>query len=306
MSRSRIIATYVLSLALFSLAGALVYFTVTVSTVRQEIPGITESISHVSDKVESVIKEFDKVRDLVPPILHEVEQIRKQIPPILKETAAIRDLVPPILHEAEQLRAQIPPILKESIAIREQVPSVVESVHKASAAIEMAAKEVAASRPVVTDLTVQIETTTQAIPPMLDHAEQIVDKAEGIGEKAGRGIVTGTVTGVVTSPFAVVGNIGRSLTGHSDKVARQYNDTDYKLIEETVLKLCHGHDIGTSMDWNNQDSSSHGTVTLKAAHDSDRRECRTLTVKTMKGEKVLGENEITACRQDGGKWHISK
>ncbi len=306
MSRSRIIATYVLSLALFSLAGAVVYFTVTVSTVRREIPGITESISHVSDKVESVIKEFDKVRDLVPPILHEVEQIRKQIPPILEETAAIRDLVPPILHEAEKVRAQIPPILKETAAIREQVPSVVEGVHKASAAIEMASKEVATSRPVVTDLTTQIETTTKAIPPMLDHAEQIVDKAEGIGKKAGRGAVTGVVTGIVTSPFALVDDIGKRLTGHNDQVAGQYSDTDYKLIEKTVLKLCHGHDIGTSLDWNNLDNSSHGTVTLKAVHDRGGRQCRTLTVKNMKGGKVLGKNEITACRQDSGKWHITK
>ena len=306
MSKSRIVATYVLSLAFFSLAGALVYLTVTVSKVSRELPGIMESINHTSDKVESAIKEFDKVRDLVPPILDEVEQIRAQILPILKESAALRDLVPPILHEAGQIRAQIPPILHETKAIREQVPSVVESVNKASDAVVMASKEVEASRPVVTDLTMQIETTTKAIPPMLDHAEQIVNKAEGIGKKAGRGVVTGVVTGIVTSPFAVVGNIGRNLTGHSDKVARQYNDTDYKLIEDTALKLCHSHDIGTSIDWNNPDSSNHGTVTLKAVHDSGRRECRTLTVKTMTGRKVLGKNEITACRQDGGKWYITR
>lgn len=278
MSRSRIVATYVLSLALFSLAGALVYFTVAVSTVSKELPGIMKSISHVSDKVESVIKEFDELRDLIPPILHEVEQIRKQIPPILKETAAIR----------------------------EQVPPVVESMNKASAAVEMAAKEVEASRLVVTDLTMQIETTTKAIPPMLDHAEQIVNKAEGIGKKAGKGVVTGAVTGVVTSPFAVMGNIGRSLTGNNAQVAGKYNDTDYKLIEKTVLKLSHSRDIGTSMDWNNPDSSNHGTVTLKAVDDSGSRECRTLTVKTMTGGKVLGKNDITTCRQDGGKWSITK
>jgi surface antigen/archaellum component FlaC len=278
MTRSRIVAMYVLSLALFTLAGALVYFTIAVSTVSQELPGIMESISHVSDKVESVIKEFDKVRDLVPPILHEAEQIRKQIPPILKETAAIR----------------------------EQVPSVVESIDKASAAVEMASNEVEKSRPVVTELTTQIKNTTQAIPPMLDHAEQIVNSAEGIGNKAGMKVTTGVITGVVTSPFAVMGNIGKNLTGHSDKVARKYNDTDYKLIEDTVLKLAHSSDIGTSLDWNNPDSSNHGTVTLKAVHDSDRRKCRTLIVKSMTGGKTLEKNEITACREDGGKWYITK
>ncbi len=100
--------------------------------------------------------------------------------------------------------------------------------------------------------------------------------------------------------------LGRRLTGRNDRVAKHYSDADYKLIEKTVLKLCHGQDIGTSLDWNNPDNSSHGTVTLKAVHDSGGKECRTLTVKNMKGGKVLGENKITACRQDSGKWYITK
>lgn len=33
---------------------------------------------------------------------------------------------------------------------------------------------------------------------------------------------------------------------------------------------------------------------------------RDITVKSMKGGKVLGENEIKACRQDSGEWYITK
>ena len=235
-----------------------------------------------------------------------MELVRKQIPPILKETAEIRELVPPLLHEVEQIRAQVPSILKESAEIRNQVPSIVDGVNNASTAIELASKEVAASRPVVADLTTQIRITTNAIPPLLDHAEQIVREAEGIGEKAGRSAVTGVVTGVVTSPFALVGDIGRSLTGNDTKVSKHYSDKDYELIEKSVLTLCNGHDIGTSMDWDNPESSSHGTVTLKSIHNTSREQCRTLTVKNMKGGVLLGENEITACRHGSGTWHITK
>lgn len=278
MSNSRIMATYVLALAIFSFAGALLYVAVVVSQVSRELPSIVDSISQISDKVESVTGEIDKVRDLVPAILQEVEQVRAQIPAILKETAAIR----------------------------EQVPSVVASLDKASDAVVTASKEVEASRPVVTELTMQINTTTKAIPPILDHAEEIVNKAEGIGSKAGMQVVAGAVTGIVTSPFTVMNDIGRILAGNSDQVAGKYKTADYMLIEEVALTLCHDHNIGTSMEWNNSASSNHGTVTLKSVHDSSRKKCCDLTVKTMTDGKFLGETEITICREDGGEWHIAK
>lgn len=278
MNNTRNAATYVLALAIFSFAGALLYFAVVVSQVSRELPTILESITQVSEKVESVTGEIDKVRDLVPPILQEVEQVRAQIPAILKETAAIR----------------------------EQVPSVVASLDKASDAVVLASKEVEASRPVVAELTMQIKTTTQAIPPMLDHAEEIVSRAEGIGSKSGRKVVSGAVTGIVTSPFAVVGDIGRILAGNNDQVAGKYNAADYKLIEEAAFVLCHGHDIGTSMDWNNPESPNNGTVTLKSVQERRGKQCCNLNVKTMADGRVLGKNEITICREEGGEWHIEK
>lgn len=67
---AQLVASYLMSLAMFALAGALVYFTYEVSRVGSQIPDILSSVDHTSEKVGPIISEVVEIRELIPPILH--------------------------------------------------------------------------------------------------------------------------------------------------------------------------------------------------------------------------------------------
>ena len=123
MTEKRNIVTFTLSASLFSLAGALLYFTIQFSQVATQIPAILASINQTSEKIKPVINEVIKIRDLVPPITNEITELRKQIPSILEEVKQTRELVPPILDEIKKTRESIPAILIEVKKTREAIPA---------------------------------------------------------------------------------------------------------------------------------------------------------------------------------------
>ena len=65
---ARLLASYLLSLSLFALAGAIVYFTYEVAIVSKQIPDILQSINNTSEQVEPIIDEVSEIIDLVPVI----------------------------------------------------------------------------------------------------------------------------------------------------------------------------------------------------------------------------------------------
>ncbi|MBE9564287.1 MAG: hypothetical protein IMF17_03505, partial [Proteobacteria bacterium] len=87
---AKLIASYLMSLSLFSLSAAIVYFTYQMSVISKQVPDVLISIDNTSEKIEPVIDEMSDIIALVPPILEEVEEVRKLIPPILKEVEQSR------------------------------------------------------------------------------------------------------------------------------------------------------------------------------------------------------------------------
>jgi len=62
MSDIRNLATYVLAISFFSLAAALVYFTVVLARVANQLPVIFSSVEQTSKTIEPVIKEIGEIR----------------------------------------------------------------------------------------------------------------------------------------------------------------------------------------------------------------------------------------------------
>ena len=290
MTKTRTVATYFLGLALFSFAGSLGYLTYTISGVARMLPGLLDDVSLVLQESDSIIAE--------------VEKVRISIPPILEETARIRSQIPIIIEQVEKIRNSIPSILEETALIRTQIPPVVSGLNKASEAVNTISIEIKESRPVVTDFTQELSTIRQAIPPILDKAEVVIQQAEGVGKEAGKDAVLGAIRGIVSSPFAVVTNVGKTITGLTGVEAYLHNETDNQLIKEASLKACHSQHVGTMFKWNNPDTSNHGVVTLKAINDKSGEECRTLGVESMIKNNQVKENEVEICRKTGGKWYF--
>lgn len=290
MTKTRTTATYFLALALFCLAGSISYFTYTISGIAQMWSGLMDDVSLVMNESNSIITE--------------VEKVRTSIPPILEETARIRSQIPIIIEQVEKIRSSIPPILEETALIRTQIPPIVSGVNKASDAVNSISLEMRESRPVVTDFTQELNAIRQEIPPLLDKANAVVQQAEGVGKEAGKGAVIGAITGIVSSPFAVAKNVGRTITGLTGVDAYLHNETDKQLIKAASLKACHSQHVGTMFKWKNSKTSNHGVVTLKAINDRGDEECRSLGIKSTLSNNDVKENDVEICRKTDGNWYF--
>ena len=305
---ARLVASYLFSLSLFSLAGSIVYFTYEVAIISKQIPEILLRVDTTSEKVEPVINDVGQIIDLVPSILKEVEEIRKLIPPILKEVEQTRKMIPPILSEVEQTRKQIPAVLKESAAIRGELPAVLASADKASKAVAGVSKQIEATRPLIPEVLKEVETTRESIPPMMDRADVLIEKARIAGKEASEGAVTGLFTGIIRAPFALVAGAGRGITGLTEEEAKVFNDKDLSLVQQASLYLLNNGLKGDKREWRNDDSGNYGTIQLKRIYTEGEYsdiDCRTLKISLNKHDELVKEGERSFCKNDKGEWDFS-
>lgn len=306
---SKQLTTVLLSLSLFALAASIAYFTYEVAIVSKQIPDILLRIDNTSEKIEPILDEISEIVDLVPPILKEVEATRKLIPPILKELEQTRKLIPTILDEVAQTRQQIPAVLKESEAIRGDLPAVLASADKASTAVTEVAKQVAATRPLIPKVLKEVETTRESIPGMLAQADVLIEKARVAGKEASQGAVTGFFKGIILAPFALVGDAGKSIVGLSEGKADQLDETDFKLVEKTVLDLLNNGSKGEKRQWQNSTNDTHGVVSLIDIYvkdDFSEAECRTLNLALYKNDEEVQKVNRSFCKDDEGKWDFAE
>ena len=293
---AQLLASYLMSLAIIALAIALVYSAYQLSRVSFQIPDILASVNQTSEKVEPIVTEVGQIRALIPDILHEVEQARR--------------LVPPILKEVEQTRQTIPPLLQEVEAVRKELPAVLESADKASDAVVAVSREVKATRPLIPQVLKEVETTRESIPPMLDRAEAMIDNARVAGHEASSGAVTGFFKGLITTPFKLVGDAGRSITGMSEEELRDFTDKDFELIEMTALDLLNNAKKGDSREITNPDSGFRATIRLVALDSRDEDfttvDCRTLQMDSYRnGDRIKTINR-TFCKEEGSAWEFEE
>lgn len=267
-------ASYVLSISLFSLAAALVYFTVELTRVANQIPAILGSVEHTSEKIEPVVREVSAIRELVPPIISEVTELRKQIPLILEEVKQTRALVPPVLEEVKQTRQLMPAILKEVKQTRKLIPSILQEVEK----------------------------TREALPPMLVKADKIVSDARQLGQKTSEGAVTGVITGIIKAPFKLVGGLGKSIFGSLDIEAQGLTKEDRDMSLNTANELVTSGKVGETRSWSNPDSGNKGSVTLKEEKVIDDRKCRVLSFAINTDSAKGIKKDVTVCLNDEAEW----
>ncbi|AYF43852.1 hypothetical protein BALOs_0842 [Halobacteriovorax sp. BALOs_7] len=89
-------ATYVLSLSLFVLAGAIINFTIEFHRAFKLVPEISATIDKVP---QSILQTSNEIQKSLPM----VNKFVSQLPKILKEVKMTRELVPSFLDRAEEL-----------------------------------------------------------------------------------------------------------------------------------------------------------------------------------------------------------
>lgn len=273
-NKAKNVANYLLSLSIFCLAMALVYFTWQISLISQQIPDILLSVEKTSEKIEPVVKQVNEIKELIPPIITEISEIRKQTPLILTEIQKTR----------------------------QQIPAITQTVDKMSLAVNKAANEVNAARPLVPKLLKEVKATREAIPSMLDRADKLVVNARQAGKEASKGAVTGMLTGIITAPFEMVGSLGKKVLSFSELEAEQFTQADIELAKQAAHEVLSSDKVNYSSSWKSQSSDAEGKVLLLDIEKNEDSVCKLIQTKAWKAGNIIANKKITACLDESGNW----
>ncbi len=289
------VASYLLSAGMFSIAGAIAYFTYELSQIHRDLPNILSQVENTSGKVD--------------PILVEVTEIRKLVPPILSEIAAVRGEIPSIVDEVEETRKLIPAILQQVDATRASIPDILKSVDAASASIDQTNREIAATRKLVPDvldevkaIRKEVEITRNSLPATLDRVDELIAKAGVAGQKATEGAVTGVFTGVITAPFRALTGLGNIAGGKAVLLEGE----DLKIATETAVALT-TTPKGSGKTWANPESGRRGKLDLLDKYNDNGAECVSMKHQVWKQDKKIIDRVFDACRQDAqSPWELKE
>ncbi len=280
-------ATYLLSIGLLSLAGALIYFTYAFSKFAVSLPDLITEIQTTQDKFDPIVKEVSDIKMLIPSIVDEAELIRQEIPPIVKEIGEIRKQLPSIVEEAGRYREQIPAILQQVEEIQKQIPPIVEELKNV--------------RETIPGILAEVEAVRAAIPGYLDQAEGIASDIEGAGQKAGEGAVQGVFTGIIKAPVSIVSSFGDNV----------FNSQHLNAADRALMRQAGGELLGEGkgkkgdeIDWKNPDSGVKGTLSIVSIVKRSGQDYMELNVKATKRFKKIVDDTLTLTRKEDGTWEI--
>jgi hypothetical protein len=297
-------ATYLLALSYFCLSGAIVYFGVELTRMTRQLPELIRSVDAAQQKIPPVIEEIRQTRNEVPTILDEVGKVREQIPFILEEVRQVRALIPSILDEVARVREQIPPTLSEVKHVRQMVPPILKEVKGLQQQVPAVLEEARSTRTLASRAINEVVTTREALPPLLDQAERIVDNMYEIGQNTGEGAVTGIFRGILKTPFNIVGNIGRSIFSLGSKDVQGLTPMDETLIVQRINELALKNQLGKTLGWANPRSGNEGAVTLNKRTSINEQECLVLDFVIRLEQSESASEDVTLCLNADSEWEV--
>lgn len=310
------------------LAVAILYFAYQLARIVDSGPQIRQTLDGVTKQLPDALATIDKTR-------LEIAEIRQTIPGILQEVAAVRLQIPPILREVEQLRQSLPLVLKEVEQTRRQLPALLNSVDNAVSVVDRTQQQfpdmlAAASRFADTvdstneqlgrltpEVLEEVRLIRQKIDPTLDRVEVIVDDtyrkakdavttAEGAGQEASEGAITGLVTGILKLPFRLLGTIAAPIldTIRSD-VRDKLTQEDVELMGEAGDRLAKSRALNKPEHWNNPSSGNRGSITLTRRYRQDDLECVEARITFNLADQTSSNELERFCRNEDGKWTLA-
>jgi surface antigen len=229
-------------------------------------------------------------RKVVEELLEEVKITREQIPGILKD---VKPITKQVENTAKQLPEIIDPVLDEVSKTRETIPDILEEIRKTNITIEKAVLEVRQTR--------------EAIPGMMDRADQIVLSAKDAGKEAGKGVISGIVGGVISMPGNVVGGVKKGATSLLSPQDREDLTTeDMNLLQSKLLELVNKGEVGQVATWKNKNSSNSGKITIEEKYKENGKECCKVKIDIYLNRKEPRTRLLKGCQQPDGTWIVNQ
>lgn len=314
MKLSTVLNQYILPTGLFALAGALVFFTIELASIRKAIPHILETVAEVEKNLEPVLEEVEEIRLLVPSIVDQVEQVRKEIPAILEEVARIRtqvvpmvlaevaeisNQIPVILEEVDELTDKIPPILEESARLRSELPALLEESKAYREIAQAALVESEGYREIVPEVLLELEALREVIPEFIDEANELVANISTAGQEAAEGATKGFFTGIIKAPINLLGGVSESLFP-----SKKYSKEDKGFAESAIITVLESSDLSTFDTFENPNTGVHGEVHVIDVDAKKRKTCKDLRVIIWKKDVEETNIIMTFCKKKGGDWGL--
>ena len=302
--KAKFIGLLAISFSLLCLAGSIFFFGYELSGWRKELPDMLSTLEETSGQIAPALENVSEIEELIPPILEEVAAVRKTVDGLVAEVQSTREALPELLADLElitrqienttgQLPAVIDPLVEEVGKSREVIPDILKEIENTNATIGNAVAE--------------IQLTREAIPGIMDRADQIVAHAGEVGVNAGKGAVTGMLGGLITAPFGVVGGIGKGVSGlFSSEVADAATPEDLEIVRNKLLDIAENGNVGDVVTWENRKSSNKGKITLLKKFSVNDQECREVKIEADVKGKAVETTTLSGCKQPDGSWIVAQ
>ncbi|QOL26454.1 hypothetical protein LP316_03910 [Thalassotalea sp. LPB0316] len=304
------ISTYVLAFSIFCLAGAIIYFTVTLTHVNNALPRLIEQVDETALRVTPLIDEVADIKALVPSIVHEVEQVRLMVPDVLTQAEKIETLTPSVLAEVAAVRVSIAQITEEVAQVRALMPDVLTRVDDVNRQVPTITRtvdgftqELGATNNHIPAILTEIETTRTSIPPILSRAEAMVAELGTVGKTSGEEAVYGVVSGIIKAPLKVVEGLGKALTLPFEQSESWIQPSD-KALMRTLIEQFLSQNNDKMLVATNPETKNVSRVSLDEDKKLQGKTCKVLQleVDSVKGQHV--EHKMTLCLSQNNTWQV--
>ena len=261
-----------LAIGVLTLGLAIAYFTYQLDLTRRELSVLLTQIDSTSQKLGPVLRDADAVNEFISPILEEARAIRNTVDATVNETA--------------KLREALPPIIASSINVIDKADSVATKIG-----------------PHIKPTLEEVKQTRLALPGIIDNADKVVRRAEKVGKDVGKRAVTGVLSGIITAPFRLIGEAGKTLSSTIglDKKAG-FTGADERLAQEATDAVLKIGKPGNKQDWQNPDSGNWGSVHWLSGAEQNGQYCVALRYIVMFKDKKSHSVDIDLCQQKDGSW----
>ncbi|GDY24801.1 hypothetical protein [Agarivorans sp. Toyoura001] len=283
------------SIGLFALAAAIVFFTLELRQFREQLPMLLEKVDATAQRVDPIVAEVAELKTFIPQIIEQSAGYQALIPEVLERIDVINQQLPIIIDEVTTISQAIEPILAESDAWRGELPAVLKRVDDTNTTVRGTNQQIAKVVPQVPLILAESEALRVEIPEMIASADELVGKAEEAGKEASRGLVSGFVGGILTSPFNLIGKIGENTTERLGfKNADSLTETDREQYAKAMKKLMKAPKQDAKEQWSNRRSGNSGLITIKSIDKQGQAICYQLLSDFIIAEgEDAGEHQLT-------------
>ncbi|WP_221076353.1 hypothetical protein [Agarivorans aestuarii] len=262
------------ALGLFALTAAILFFTLELRQVRLQLPSMLEQVDSTAQRVDPIVAQVAELQTFIPQIIEQSEGYQELIPEVLSRVDDINAQLPLIMDEVAAISQAIEPVLEQTEAWREELPAILKRVDETNTTVRGTNKEIAKVVPQVPLILAESEALRIEIPEMIASADDLVSKAEDAGKEASKGLVTGFVGGILSSPFNLIGKIGDNTTERLGlKSTDSITDEDRDEYEKAMKKLMKRPKQGAKEQWSNRKSGNSGVITIKTVAMQGEVQC---------------------------------